>query len=187
MYTSYIFYGLTPGSLADWIMVLISLLGTLVIAGSFINQLGINKQQAKINRLLTEKERREIRPWFKVKDFQIGFGGYVTIELSNWLAVNVRIDPAKGGKYIVMSNLKIEFLLEVNSTFTITFKPNSEENNITRESKLLTIYSQAEDELSCYQQEVWVKNDKPYITIPKRISEYKLVLIPGHKPRKSID
>lgn len=181
------FHAETWGTFSDVSILIMTIIGTIFLILNFLSQKKINKKQSLINELLTEKERREIRPYFMIDDFRLGFGGFVNIELKNARALHLRINPAFGGKYKVTTSKLIKLYTEPGFKITLQFKENSEEENITRETKIAVIFCQDELKNSCYQQEVWIDKDGPYITPPIRVKQYDLVPIKGAKKIKSTD
>ena len=181
-----------PSELLDAVQVVTAILGVigiLVILSALQLQattLQLQQQQLSEQQKMTEIEQKrfsfQIRPEFKIQYYYLGTEGQPNIKAvpTNAPARHLRVHAEKQGKYYATSETWLEFTFHIDDFIDFTFSFNPDYRNTTLESKIGTLLFQDELEITCYQQEVWIKHGKPYITLPRIIPEY--VLVPGSKP-----
>jgi hypothetical protein len=160
---------------------IITALGTLYVVKSFREQAKINRQQTEINRLAMEKDRREIRPYFKIdKDWGWGHNGNIpeykfSINLSNAPAYNVEIRPnsANGEQFqdnkhspVMLSTIDLVYTSEfpLNKSFDVLLTPNPNPGHVV--SVVIIVFN---DEQGRKYRQIVEFSEQINISIPKLI------------------
>jgi hypothetical protein len=164
------------------ISVIITLFGVLYVVKSFNAQKEINEEQRqinldqkKLNQLAMEKDRREIRPYFKI-DLNYQWQSETTtfnILLHNAIAFDVMIEYIRDGRYDVTQNILLQSEWVVGFGMMVKFGMNSIENNKTDAVGIVTMKFKDESQRA-YQQIVHAVDSSIYISVPRIIEDYSI-------------
>lgn len=164
------------GTVADWTIVIVTFAGTLYIALSFNEQRKINVQQAEINRLSMERDRREIRPYFKIaseRHYPEDGVYMMNLELTHAFATSIMFTYFNKGEYIAQTNVIQQAEWEVGAKMQIQVVDNKKEDAIKGSVGLVHIKFKDEDD-RCYDQTITMGNNRFDITFPKRIDNFSV-------------
>ncbi len=182
------------GTFADWMMIVVTfatltaLIITLFLQRQTLkSQTSVQANQDKITEIEQKRFKFQIRPEFKIKSYYFGNEGKpnVQVTLTNAPAVYLTVHSERHGKFETSSDSRLEFTYHRDETVIFFVVENPEEKNTTLEAKVGHLMFQDELEISCYLQEVWVKNGKPTITLPKIIPSYELLKGSPIRPRET--
>lgn len=166
------------GNVSDIIIVLITFIGTIYIVKSFMNQkrlnknqLKINQQQTEINRLLMEKDRREIRPYFKINQLSKNFEyTYLDLKLDNAIAFMIKFSYDSKDTYEISQNILYQNEWEVGGMMRIKMLEKDFKGKKSISVSLIEIIFKDEAGRA-YKQQLIASSDFK-ITVPTLIEDY---------------
>ncbi|MBS1523914.1 MAG: hypothetical protein JST50_23125 [Bacteroidetes bacterium] len=165
----------------SFISLIITFFGVLYVVKTFNSQKEINEEQRQINldqkvlnNLAMEKDRREIRPYFKLRAINgmLFNPHYIDLYLDNAIAFEVLIEYTSGGRYNVQPNVLVQSEWHVGFEMRVIFTENSEENNQTDGVGILNVKFKDESNRA-YSQSVHI-NNVAYISIPRLVENYSM-------------
>jgi hypothetical protein len=149
---------------------IVGLIGTVLVVLSFRKQVKINKEQHELNRLSMEKNRREIRPRFKIIDESIkcsnGMATY-QVRLTHAWAFNISVFTKTDGTSDIRSTHRewdTEDLPVTYSHLNLMLEPGA------RYIILQEINFHDEDKRQ-YHQEIRYNGQTVYITLPEYVKK----------------
>lgn len=165
------------GTVSDWIIVLVTAIGTLYIVLSFDEQGKINKQQTELNRLAMEKDRREIRPYFKIESEKLmPYADLyeVHIALENAPAQSVEITYSTTTDYIANPDISFREEWEVGNKLYLRLSSNKDIGSTKAYIGIVDMKFKDEDG-RCYMQNINFNGRRFDTTFPKLTKEYTIL------------